>query len=89
MVFKIIYKIPWFQWGSVSTTAVKGYKTFTLPISSTIWSSVSMLKSNVNNDGQLGWHGIGKWSSTQINITWNTYENRSPVNLVGYILISK
>lgn len=48
-----------------------------------------MLKSNVNSDGQLGWHGIGKWSSTEINITWNTYENRSPVNLVGYILISK
>lgn len=47
-----------------------------------------MLKSN-QNSGQLGWHGIGTWSTTQINVTWNTYEGRSPVNAVGYIAVCK
>ena len=48
-----------------------------------------MLKSNRNGYNELGWHGIGTWSSSQVNITWNTFEDRSPVNMVGFILISK
>ena len=48
-----------------------------------------MLKSNQNDGTQLGWHGIGTWSTTQINVTWNTYEGRSAVNAVGYIAVCK
>ena len=77
------------QWGSANETRTKGYHTFNFPISATILIVVSMLKSNRNGVLELGWHGIGTWSSSQVNITWNTYEDSSPVNMVGFILISK
>ena len=75
--------------GYVSKSSVSGSTAFTLPVSATILAAVSMLKSNQNNGSQLGWHGIGSWSTTQINVTWNTYEGRSPVNAVGYIAVCK
>ena len=77
------------QWGYVSKSAVSGSAAFTLPVSATILAAASMLKSNQNDSVQLGWHGIGTWSTTQINVTWNTYEGRSAVNAVGYIAVSK
>ena len=77
------------QWGYVSKSAVSGSAAFTLPVSATILAAASMLKSNQNNSVQIGWHGIGTWSTTQINVTWNTYEGRSPVNAVGYIAVCK
>ena len=77
------------QWGYVSKSAVSGSAAFTLPVSATILAAASMLKSNQNNSEQLGWHGIGTWSTRQINVTWNTYESRSPVNAVGYIAVCK
>lgn len=78
------------QWGYVSKQGTDGgYAAFTLPVSATILAAASMLKSNQNNDGQLGWHGIGTWSTTQITVTWNTYEGRSPVHAVGFIAVCK
>lgn len=77
------------QWGYESKSGVSGSAAFALPVSATILAAASMLKSNQNNDEQLGWHGIGTWSTTQINVTWNTYEGRSPVNAVGYIAVCK
>ena len=69
---------------------MRGYVTLTFPISfSNIYIATSSIYSGRNSYGDLGWHGIGIFSNTTINVTWNTYENRSPVAYVGYIAIGK
>lgn len=78
------------QWGKVAKTATSGYAEFALPITfGTVYTVVPTIYSGVNSDGQLGWNGIGTVSTTKVNVTWNTYEHRSPVAYVGYIAVGK
>ena len=78
------------QWGIFAKTAKSGFAEFTLPIAfGTVYTVVPTIYSGINSDGQLGWNGIGTVSTTKVNVTWNTYESRSPVAYVGYIAVGK
>lgn len=78
---------------SLQVTPQWGFKedddpSFIFPIAfNTVLVPVSMVRTRDNDN--LCWHTVNSWTNTQIKIGTNSYEGRTKVTGIGYIVLGK